>query len=75
MMKVTSKGQVTIPRAVRKKMSIKPHHEVEFVKDSDGRIYLRKFKQTKSHRSRFRESGEAVNLTMSTDEIMALTRG
>ena len=74
-MKVTTKGQVTIPEAVRKKMGIKPHNEVEFVEDSDGRIYLRKAKQPKSRKSRFREAGELVNLTMSTDEIMALTRG
>lgn len=74
-MKVTTKGQVTIPEAVRKKMGIKPHNEVEFVEDRDGRIYLRKAKQTKSQKSRFREAGELVNLTMSTDEIMELTRG
>jgi len=73
-MKVTTKGQVTIPEAVRKKMGIKPHNEVEFVEDRDGRIYLRKAKQAKSQKSRFREAGELVNLTMSTDEIMALTR-
>lgn len=74
-MKVTSKGQVTIPEAVRKKMGIKPHHDVEFVEDKDGRIYLRKMRQTKNQKSRFREAGELVNLTMGTDEIMALTRG
>jgi len=44
------------------------------VEDRDGRIYLRKAKQAKSQKSRFREAGELVNLTMSTDEIMALTR-
>jgi AbrB family looped-hinge helix DNA binding protein len=74
-MKVTTKGQVTIPEAVRKKMGIKPHNEVEFVEDKDGRIYLRKARQLKSQKSRFRKAGELVNLTMSTDEIMVLTRG
>lgn len=34
--KVTSKGQVTIPRSVRYRMGIKPGDEIEFVEDEEG---------------------------------------
>jgi AbrB family looped-hinge helix DNA binding protein len=40
-MRVTSKGQVTIPKAIRQKMGIAPNSEVEFVEER-GRVYLRK---------------------------------
>ena len=39
--RVTSKGQVTIPKAVREKMGVRPGDEVEFVED-DGVYRVRK---------------------------------
>jgi AbrB family looped-hinge helix DNA binding protein len=38
-MRVTTKGQVTIPLSVRKKLGIIPYSEVEFVEEK-GRMYI-----------------------------------
>lgn len=73
-MRVTSKGQVTIPRAVRENMGILPAEtEVEFLQDENGRWYLAKAESSKKT-SRFRSAHQSGRLMMSTDEIMALTR-
>ncbi len=40
-MKVTIKGQITIPKGIRKKYGIRPGTEVE-VADADGQIVVRK---------------------------------
>ena len=74
-MRVTSKGQVTIPRAVRESMGILPSEtEVEFLQDEQGRWYLAKEKVSDKSVSRFRTAYQTAKLIMSTDEIMALTR-
>jgi AbrB family looped-hinge helix DNA binding protein len=39
-MRVTTKGQVTIPLAIRKRLKISPATEVDFVVGEDGRVYL-----------------------------------
>jgi antitoxin PrlF len=74
-MRITTKGQVTIPREVREKMGFLPHSEVEFVVEGNV-VYLRKEKGAKSRGKQLVESmrGRAT-VRMSTDEIMALTRG
>jgi len=73
-MKVTIKGQVTIPQDVREDMGIRPaESEIEFIKDENGNWYLKKLRPHKA-RSRFRSAHKAGKLLMSTDEIMALTR-
>lgn len=75
-MHVTSKGQVTIPKDVRESMGIIPAEtEVEFLQDENGRWYLAKAKASDKTTSRFRTAHKAGKLTMSTDDIMALTRG
>ena len=74
-MHVTSKGQVTIPRDVRESMGIIPAEtEVDFIQDEQGRWYIVKAKPSKTSNSRFRTAHKSVSITMSTDEIMALTR-
>ena len=40
-MKITSKGQVTIPQAVREKAGLHPHSEVEFEVRENGEVILR----------------------------------
>jgi antitoxin PrlF len=67
--RVTSKGQVTIPRAIRDELGIQPVTEV----DGQG---VRIVKTAESPRGRalvdrLRASGHG---RMSTDEILALTR-
>ena len=74
-MHVTTKGQVTIPRDVRESMGIIPAKtEIEFLQDEQGRWYISKAKPTQKTTSRFRTAHQSGKLTMSTDEIMALTR-
>lgn len=72
-MRVTSKGQVTIPQAVRQRLGIVPGSEVQFELDDQGARLLRV------------GNGEGAALAAgmrgrattarSTEEIMALTRG
>ena len=74
-MHVTRKGQVTIPQKIRESMGILPAEtEVDFLLDEQGRWYLAKAKPAKAKTSRFRTAHQTAKLTMTTDEIMALTR-
>jgi len=70
---MTSKGQVTVPKAVRDLLGLQPGSLVEFTRASDGSIVLRKAEtDTGSRISRLRgHAGKGL----STDEILALTRG
>lgn len=40
--KVTSKGQVTLPKEVRERFGLKPGDEVEFFEDEHGAIRVRR---------------------------------
>jgi AbrB family looped-hinge helix DNA binding protein len=76
-MKITSKGQVTIPVALREKAGLLPHTEVDFELDGDAvRIVKAKAPRGESRGQRavrlLRGSG---TVRMTTDEIMALMRG
>ncbi|SDE96912.1 AbrB/MazE/SpoVT family DNA-binding domain-containing protein [Terriglobus roseus] len=75
-MQITSKGQVTIPLHVRTRLGLLPHTEVEFEVIGDH-ARIRKTKPVSSKRgSRALEALRgAADRRMSTDEIMALTRG
>jgi len=47
-MRVTSKGQVTIPQNVRENMGILPAEtEIEFLQDENGRWYINKTQASK----------------------------
>jgi antitoxin PrlF len=72
-MRVTSKGQVTIPRDVRKRLGITPGSEVDFQLDDGGARLVRSRTSTGKEIARLMRGGATVR--MSTDEIMALTRG
>ena len=75
---VTTKGQVTIPKQVRDLLGIKPGSSVAFEVADDGRVMLSKLGgRTAKARppSRFAKLRGSVSAGMSTDEIMALTRG
>ena len=74
-MKVTSKGQVTIPQHLREKAGIVPGSEVEFVEGPDGRLHVRKIDghgRGADLVARMRGQGQ---VRLSTEEILALTRG
>jgi AbrB family looped-hinge helix DNA binding protein len=76
-MRITSKGQVTIPVEIREKAGLLPNTEVEFELDGKG-VRIRR-----ARAPRGRERGAAAvarlrgtaTVKMSTDEILALTRG
>jgi len=71
---VTSKGQVTIPKPVRDLLGIVPGSAVAFELAPDGRVVLVKVEPDRPV-SRFARLRGVAGAGMSTDEIMALTRG
>jgi AbrB family looped-hinge helix DNA binding protein len=73
-MRVTTKGQVTIPLAVREKLKITPATEVDFLEEKN-RIYLVKREGRDKGVRKFNKLRGMGNVRMTTDEIMALTRG
>lgn len=75
-MRVTSKGQVTIPIEIREKLGILPSTEVEF--QVHGNVVRLVKKATSGPHGRgsdavARLKGKAT-IRMSTDEILSLTR-
>lgn len=76
-MRITSKGQVTIPVEIREKAGFLPGTEIEFEFDGETiRIVKAKAsrRETRGQEIVRRLRGSAT-VPMSTDEIMALTRG
>lgn len=73
-MKITSKGQVTIPREVRERLGLLPHTEVEWEITAGGAL-IRKVAGTRRGRTIVERMRGSAGPGMSTDEIMALTRG
>lgn len=75
-MRITSKGQVTIPQEIRQRAGLTPNMEVEIVMEQD-KVVLRKAKDQKSRGAqaveRLRRARPKTRL--STDQILALTRG
>ena len=78
-MRITTKGQVTIPQEIREELGLLPHTEVTF-DIVNGEARLRKSRRGSSRLSR----GDGVvrhlraiapSNKLSTDEIMALMRG
>lgn len=72
-MKVTSKGQVTIPLPVRKQLGILPRSEVEFVVRGNEAV-IRKVAPSARVRKVVAALRGRGGVRMSTDEILALTR-
>lgn len=75
-MRITSKGQVTIPQDIREQFGLLPNTEVEFVVKRNA-VQLVKAKgparPTRGEAIVRRLRGTA-SVRMSTDEILALTR-
>jgi AbrB family looped-hinge helix DNA binding protein len=76
-LRITSKGQVTIPLTMRQKLGLLPNTEVEFELDRDA------VRITKAAAPRERDRGRALvdhmrgrgTRRITTEEIMKLTRG
>lgn len=79
-MRVTTKGQVTIPQEIREKFGIFPGTEVDFLIRGES-ISLKKKERKNGKLSRGERIVERIrgkgtaNLDLTTDQIMALTRG
>ncbi len=77
-MRITSKGQVTIPADIRDRAGLQPNTEVEFEFDGDV-VLLRRAapgrKPTRGDQLVARLRAHRGGLKMTTEEIMALTRG
>ena len=73
-MRVTTKGQVTIPQPIREKLGIVPNSEVDFVEEK-GKVYIVKKKGSGPKDKVFRKLRGIASVKMSTEEIMNLTRG
>ena len=73
MTKITTKGQVTIPKQLREHLGLKPGSNVDFELADDGRVFLKT--DGPKPESRFARLRGSAKLDMTTDEIMALTRG
>jgi len=73
-MRITSKGQVTIPLSIREEYGLLPNTEVQFVIQK-GQVILIKEEASKERGSDLiRKMISKPTLGMSTDEIMKLTR-
>lgn len=76
-MRITSKGQVTIPVEIRERLGLLPNSEVEFAVEGTA-VRIRK---ARSGRKRGRGRSIVEHLRgkatsgLTTDQIMALTRG
>lgn len=73
-MRVTAKGQVTIPQDVREVLGIAPSSEVEFVREGE-RVWLRRCEPgIDNGRAVVARMRGRADKHMSTDDIMRLTR-
>lgn len=69
-MKVTTKGQVTIPKEVREAMGIDPGDEVEFVETEDGYVLRKRVEENPFERWK-----GTLDTGRSTEEVVAELRG
>jgi antitoxin PrlF len=77
MYKITSKGQVTIPKEIREELGLLPGTEVEFVREA-GEARVRRAAKGRTRGDDIVErlrKASGGDIEMTTDEIMALTRG
>jgi len=79
-MRITSKGQVTIPQAVREQAGMHPNSEVDFEVRDNGEVLIRLVAPAASPvRTAFERVRGSANASqfkgMGTDEFMAFLRG
>jgi AbrB family looped-hinge helix DNA binding protein len=73
---LTSKGRVTIPKSVRDFLGLKAGSRVEFVLTPERQVFVRPAKRSRSAPGgRFAALRGRATVKMTTEEILALTRG
>ena len=73
-MLITSKGQITIPKKYREELGLLPHTHIEFECIGDE-LHIKKAKQIVRGKRMVETMIGKSTVSMSTDEIMKLTRG
>lgn len=74
-MKVTTKGQVTIPQEIREQLGIYPGAEVDFTIEGDAIKITPTRRPIPMCKSLIEQMRGRATVRMSTDEILELTRG
>ena len=74
-MKITSKGQVTIPQELRERMGFLPGTEIEFVAEGNALRVVKKDGTSGRGRRLVKKLRGKATVSMTTDQILALTRG
>jgi AbrB family looped-hinge helix DNA binding protein len=74
--KLTSKGQVTIPQALREKFGLLPETEVTF-EEADGGVLIKPAAATRRRDAEawLKRARGSATAKLTTDEIISLTRG
>jgi AbrB family looped-hinge helix DNA binding protein len=72
-MKITSKGQVTIPQEIREKHGLLPNTEVDFVVER-GRVFLRRKGRATKADQLMEHLRNAPKMRMSSKELLAILR-
>jgi len=73
--RITTKGQVTIPGEIREKFGFLPATEVDFVIEGK-KVYLKRGKDSgRRGAGLIRHMQGKSTIKMTTDQILALTRG
>jgi AbrB family looped-hinge helix DNA binding protein len=73
-MRITAKGQVTIPQDIRRRLGLLADTEVQF-KVVGNAVEIRRAGGSSRGRALLARMRGKAKTTMTTDEIMALTRG
>jgi AbrB family looped-hinge helix DNA binding protein len=73
-MRITSKGQVTIPIEIRERVGLLPGTEVEFEVEGDRVRLVRSAHAPGRGRGLVERMRGRASSTLSTDEILSLTR-
>ena len=72
--KVTSKGQITIPKEIREKLGIKTGDKILFIEES-GRIYLMNSSMNALREAQLAFKGEAERVGLKNeDEVVEMIR-
>jgi len=72
---LTQKGQVTIPKHVRDHLGLRPGSRLNFRVGPDGRAFLEPVEASPARPSPFAALRGTANVGLSTEDILALTRG
>jgi AbrB family looped-hinge helix DNA binding protein len=73
-MRVTAKGQITIPQELRERFDLGPGAEVEVVAAENGAL-VRPARAARSGRRLIEQLRDRADAGLSADEILRLTRG